>query len=56
MTHHLVGDLKHSKVEKTKMNMEAEYQNKKLAISSEKFGLKQGKSINLPKGNPMVNR
>ena len=51
-----LGSLKKSKVEKQKMNMGAEYQKKDLAQSSESFGLKQGKSISLPKGNPPINK
>ena len=44
-----LGNLKGSKVKVSKTG-------KTLAKSSEKFGLKQGKGINLPKGNPPINK
>ena len=50
-----LGALKNSKVSSEKKNMEAKYKNKKLD-KGPAFGMKQGKSINLPKGNAPINR
>ena len=50
-----MGALKPNKVVKSKKNMEAKYENKSLA-KEDSFGLKQGKGINLPKGNPPINK
>ena len=50
-----LGSLKDSKVASEKKNMEAQYQNKKLD-SGPSFGMKQGKSMPLPKGNPPINK
>ena len=45
-----LGSLKSSKVKVSKKSKES------LAQSKEKFGLKTGKGINLPKGNPPINK
>ena len=50
-----LGALKNSKVSSEKKNMEAKYENKSLD-KGPAFGMKQGKSINLPKGNPLINK
>ena len=50
-----LGALKSSKVSSEKKNMEAKYENKSLD-KGPAFGLKQGKSMPLPKGNPPINR
>ena len=50
-----LGSLKQSKVSSQKKNMEAKYESKSLD-KGPSFGLKQGKSISLPKGNPPINR
>lgn len=50
-----LGDLKKSKVESEKKNMEAKYEDKALD-KGPSFGLKQGKSMPLPKGNPPINK
>ena len=50
-----LGALKQSKVSSQKKNMEAKYENKSLD-KGPSFGMKQGKSINLPKGNPPINK
>jgi hypothetical protein len=51
-----LGNLKKSKVKVSKTNLEQSHANKSLAQSKEKFGLKTGKGINLPKGNPPINK
>lgn len=51
-----LGDLKKKTIDVQKKNMEAKYEDKKLAMQVGSFGNKPGKSMPLPKGNAPVNR
>ena len=51
-----LGNLKKSKVKTHKEHTGQSHADKALAQDPAKFGLKQGKGISLPKGNPPINK
>jgi len=51
-----LGDLKKSKVRTSKTGLGQKFEDRKLSKDTESFGVKTGKGISLPKGNPPINK